>query len=153
MKLTENFNLRELTKSQVAERNGIPNNPSSDHIDALKKLCESVLQPIRNHYDSPVIISSGYRSGELCVRIGSKITSQHALGQAADLEVIGVDNKELGTWIKNNIDYDQLILEFYKGPSEPTSGWIHVSYVGKENRKSTLIAYKDAEGKTQYKPW
>ena len=97
MKLTENFNLRELTKSQVAERNGIPNNPSSDHIDCLKKLCESVLQPIRNHYDSPVIISSGYRSGELCVRIGSKITSQHALGQAADLEVIGVDNKELGS--------------------------------------------------------
>ena len=97
MKLTENFNLRELTKSQVAERNGIPNNPSSDHIDALKKLCESVLQPIRNHFDSPVIISSGYRSGELCVRIGSKISSQHAKGQAADLEVIGVDNKELGT--------------------------------------------------------
>ena len=153
MKLTENFNLRELTKSQVAERNGIPNNPSSDHIDALKKLCESVLQPIRNHYESPVIISSGYRSGELCIAIGSKISSQHALGQAADLEVIGVDNKELGTWIKNNIDYDQLILEFYKGPAEPTSGWIHVSYVGKANRKSTLIAYKDADGKTQYKPW
>jgi zinc D-Ala-D-Ala carboxypeptidase len=130
MKLTENFNLRELTKSQVAERRGIPNNPSSDHIDALKKLCESVLQPIRNHYESPVIISSGYRSGELCI----------------------VDNKELGTWIKNNIDYDQLILEFYK-EGEPTSGWIHVSYVGKANRKSTLIAYKDANGKTQYKPW
>ena len=152
MKLTENFNLRELTKSQVAERNGIPNNPSSDHIDALKKLCESVLQPIRNHYDAPVIISSGYRSGELCVRIGSKITSQHALGQAADLEVIGVDNKELGTWIKNNIDYDQLILEFYK-EAEPTSGWVHISYVGKENRKSTLVAYRDEEGKVQYKPW
>ena len=152
MKLTENFNLRELTKSQVAERKGLPNNPSSDHIDALKKLCESVLQPIRNHYDSPVIISSGYRSGELSLAIGSSFKSQHCKGQAADLEVIGVDNKELGMWIKNNIDYDQLILEFYK-EGEPTSGWIHVSYVGKENRKSTLIAYKDAEGKTQYKPW
>ena len=81
--------------------------------------------------------------------IGNSIASKLL---ASDQEVIGVDNKELGTWIKNNIDYDQLILEFYK-EGEPTSGWIHVSYVGKENRKSTLIAYKDAEGKTEYKPW
>ena len=152
MKLTTNFSLAEMTASQTAARKGIPNNPTPGQIENLKKLCESILQPIRNHYDSPVIISSGYRSGELCIAIGSSIDSQHCKGQAADLEVIGVDNKELATWIKNNIDYDQLILEFYK-EAEPTSGWIHVSYVGKENRKSTLIAYKDAEGKTQYKPW
>ena len=77
MKLTENFNLNELTKSQVAERKGIPNNPSSDHIDSLKKLAESVLQPLRNHYESPVIITSGYRSAELCLAIGSSLSLIH----------------------------------------------------------------------------
>jgi zinc D-Ala-D-Ala carboxypeptidase len=154
MKLTENFNLRELTKSQVAERNGIPNNPSSDHIDALKKLCESVLQPIRNHYDAPVIISSGFRSPELCVLIGSSIDSQHAKGQAADLQVSGVDNKSLASWIKENLDFDQLILEFYKEAEGPHSGWVHVSYEGKGNRKQSLTATRSEKtGKTVYSPW
>ena len=95
MKLTTNFSLAELTASQVAARKGIPNNPSAGQIENLKKLCESILQPIRNHYDAPVIISSGYRSPELCVVIGSSIDSQHAKGQAADLQVAGVDNKSL----------------------------------------------------------
>jgi zinc D-Ala-D-Ala carboxypeptidase len=154
MKLTENFNLNELTKSQVAERKGIPNNPSSDHIDALKKLAESVLQPLRNHYESPVIITSGYRSAELCMAIGSNgLTSQHAKGQAADLEIIGVSNYDTALWIKNNLDFDQLILEFWKGEDEPNSGWIHVSYVGKKNRKQSLRAFRDENGKVNYKPW
>ena len=153
MKLTENFNLNELTKSQVAERKGIPNNPSGDHIDNLKKLAESVLQPLRNHYESPVIITSGYRSAELCLAIGSSIESQHAKGQAADLEIIGVSNYDTALWIKNNLDFDQLILEFWKGEDEPNSGWIHVSYVGKKNRKQSLRAFRDDNGKVNYKPW
>lgn len=153
MKLTENFNLNELTKSQVAERKGIPNNPSGDHIDNLKKLAESVLQPLRNHYESPVIITSGYRSAELCLAIGSSIESQHAKGQAADLEIIGVSNYDTALWIKNNLDFDQLILEFWKGEDEPNSGWIHISYVGKKNRKQSLRAFRDEEGKTNYRPW
>ena len=153
MKLTENFNLNELAKSQVAERKGIPNNPSGDHIDNLKKLAESVLQPLRNHYESPVIITSGYRSAELCLAIGSSIESQHAKGQAADLEIIGVSNYDTALWIKNNLDFDQLILEFWKGEDEPNSGWIHISYVGKKNRKQSLRAFRDEEGKTNYRPW
>jgi zinc D-Ala-D-Ala carboxypeptidase len=71
MKLSANFQLSELVKSQVAERKGIPNNPSPSHIDNLKSLCVNVLQPIRSHFDSPVLISSGYRSAELCIAIGS----------------------------------------------------------------------------------
>jgi zinc D-Ala-D-Ala carboxypeptidase len=153
MKLTENFNLNELTKSQVAERKGLPNNPSPDQIKALQKLAESVLQPLRNHYESPVIITSGYRSAELCLAIGSSIESQHAKGQAADLEIIGVSNYDTALWIKNNLDFDQLILEFWKGEDEPNSGWIHVSYVGKKNRKQSLRAFRDEEGKTKYRPW
>jgi len=80
MKLTTNFSLAELTASQVAARQGINNNPTAGQIENLKRLCESILQPIRNHYDSPVIISSGFRSAELCIVIGSTIHSQHAKG-------------------------------------------------------------------------
>lgn len=154
MKLTTNFSLAELTASQVAARKGIPNNPTAGQIENLKKLCESILQPIRNHYDAPVIISSGYRSPELCINIGSSINSQHAKGQAADLQVVGVDNKSLAKYIKENLDFDQLILEFYKESEGPHSGWVHVSYVGKENRKQSLTATRaENTGKTVYSPW
>ena len=154
MKLTTNFSLAEMTASQTAARKGIPNNPTPGQVENLKKLCESVLQPIRNHYDAPVIISSGFRSPELCVLIGSSIDSQHAKGQAADLQVSGIDNEALATWIKNNLDFDQLILEFYKKEEGPHSGWVHVSYVGKENRKQSLQATRSEKtGKTVYSPW
>jgi zinc D-Ala-D-Ala carboxypeptidase len=82
MKLSANFQLSELVKSQVADRKGIPNNPSPGHIDNLKSLCLNVLQPIRSHFNEPVIISSGYRSAELCIAIGSKPTSQHSEGKS-----------------------------------------------------------------------
>ena len=151
MKLSANFQLSELVKSQVAERKGIPNNPSPAHIDNLKALCVNVLQPIRSHFEAPVIISSGFRSAELCIAIGSKPTSQHAEGKAADLEVVGVDNKELATWIKNNLEYDQMILEFYR-EGEPDSGWIHISWNGNDNRNSSLHAFMEND-KVKYKPW
>jgi len=151
MKLSANFQLSELVKSQVAERKGIPNNPSPAHIDNLKALCVNVLQPIRSHFEAPVIISSGFRSAELCIAIGSKPTSQHAEGKAADLEVVGVDNKELATWIKNNLEYDQMILEFYR-EGEPDSGWIHISWNGSDNRNSSLHAFMEND-KVRYKPW
>jgi len=151
MKLSANFQLSELVKSQVAERKGIPNNPSPAHIDNLKALCVNVLQPIRSHFEAPVIISSGFRSAELCIAIGSKPTSQHAEGKAADLEVVGVDNKELATWIKNNLEYDQMILEFYR-EGEPDSGWIHISWNGGDNRNQSLHAFMEND-KVKYKPW
>ena len=152
MKLSANFEIAELIKSQVAERKGIPNNPSPDQIDNLKSLCINVLQPIRSEFDKPVIISSGFRSAELCIAIGSKPTSQHAEGKAADLEIPGVDNMELAMWIKNNLNFDQLILEFYKD-GEPNSGWIHVSWNGDDNRNQTLRAMRNDNDKVVYKPW
>jgi len=154
MKLTTNFSLAEMTASQMAARTGLNNNPTAGQIENLRKLCESILQPIRNHYDAPVIVSSGFRSPELCVLIGSSIDSHHAKGQAADLQVSGIDNEALATYIKNNLDFDQLILEFYKKEEGPHSGWIHVSYVGKENRKQSLQATRSEKtGKTVYSPW
>jgi len=152
MKLSANFQLSELVKSQVAERKGISNNPSPAHIDNLKALCVNVLQPIRSHFDAPVLISSGYRSGELNIAIGSSIKSQHIEGKAADIEVAGTDNKELAEWIRDNLEFDQLILEFYRD-GEPESGWVHISWDSGNNRNQLLRAARDEEGKTTYKPW
>ena len=151
MKLTENFSLNELTKSQTAERKGIDNTPSAEHQENLKSLCEMILQPIRDHFGQVVSVSSGYRSPELCVAIGSSTQSQHAKGQASDFEIFGVSNKELADYIDQNLDYDQLILEYWKGEDEPNSGWVHCSYTNGNNRKQYLRAYKE-NGSTKYEP-
>ena len=150
MKLTENFSLKELTASQTAERKGIDNTPSPTHQGNLKSLCEMILQPIRDHFGRVVSISSGYRSPELCTAIGSKTTSQHARGEAADFEIFGVSNKELADYINEYLDYDQLILEYWK-KEDPNSGWVHCSYTNGNNRKQYLRAYKE-DGKTKYEP-
>jgi len=152
MKLSANFSLSELTKSQTAIRHGIPNEPSPDHIDNLKLLCINILQPIRSEFNKPVIISSGFRTPELCIRIGSSINSQHAKGQAADFEIPSISNGELALWIKNHLEFDQLILEFHD-KHQPHSGWIHCSYCDKDNRNQSLIAYRDENDKVKYKPW
>ena len=148
MKLTENFSLSELTKSQTAERKGIDNTPSPEHQENLKRLCESILQRVRDHFERVVSVSSGYRSEELCLAIGSKTTSQHAKGEAADFEIFGVSNKELADWINENLYYDQLILEYWK-EEDPNSGWVHCSFSLNGNRKQYLRAYKE-NGKTKY---
>ena len=150
MSLTKNFSLLELTKSQTAERKGIDNTPSTEHQENLKKLCENVLQPIRDHFEQVVSVSSGYRSPVLCAAIGSKSTSQHARGEAADFEIFGVSNKELADWIHYNTNYDQLILEYWN-ESDPNSGWVHCSYSESNNRRQYLRAYKE-NGKTKYEP-
>ena len=151
MKLTENFSLNELTKSQTAERKGIDNTPSTEHQENLKSRCEMILQPIRDHFGQVVSVSSGYRSPELCVAIGSSTQSQHAKGQASDFEIFGVSNKELADYIDQNLDYDQLIIEYWKGEDEPNSGWVHCSFNTQGNRKQYLRAYKE-NGSTKYEP-
>ena len=148
MNLTTNFSLLELTKSQTAERKGIDNTPSPDHQESLKLLCTHILQPVRDHFERVVSVSSGYRSPELCLAIGSKTTSQHAKGEAADFEIFGVSNKELADWIHFNLNYDQLILEYWK-EEDPNSGWVHCSYIEGNNRRQYLRAYKE-DGKTKY---
>jgi len=150
MKLTSNFSLSELTKSQTAERKGINNTPSPEHQENLKLLCTAILQPVRDHFGKVVTISSGYRSPELCIAIGSKITSQHAKGQAADFEIFGVSNKSLADYIDSELHYDQLILEYWN-ESDPNSGWVHCSFSEGNNRKQYLRAYKE-DGKTKYEP-
>ena len=136
--LSENFSLDELIKSQTAERKGIDNYPNADQIYNLTALAENILQPIRNKWGS-FLVSSGYRSKELCLEIGSKSTSHHCCNDgysASDFEVAGIDNYDLCKWIEENLEFDQLILECYK-PGHPNSGWVHCS-ISDSPRKETL---------------
>ena len=149
MNLSRNFTLQELIKSDTAVRLDINNNPNSGQIEKLKALCENILQPVRDHFGR-VKVTSGFRSEQLCIKIGSSVNSQHAKAEAADFECVGVDNAEVADWIKMNCTTDQLILEFYT-PGEPNSGWIHASYVEFNPRAQYMRAYKENK-KTKYKP-
>ena len=149
MQLSRNFSLQELIKSDTAIRKGIDNNPNADQIEKLKLLCENILQPVRDHFGR-VKITSGFRSVDLCLAIGSSQNSQHCKAEAADFECVGVDNAELFDWIKSNLEPDQLILEFYT-PGEPNSGWIHASYIPYQPRRQFLHAYRE-DKKVKYKP-
>ena len=137
MRLSEHFTLAELTKSATALRHGIDNPPNPAQIENLKLLCEKILEPVRANYHKAITPSSGFRCLELNRRIGSKDTSQHTKGQAVDFEIAGIDNKDLFNWIHDNLECDQLILEFYK-PGIPDSGWCHVSYRRDGNRQQAF---------------
>ena len=149
MKLTNNFSLKELTQSQTALRNGLDNTPDQQQTDNLQNICEKILQPLREFYNLPVKVTSGFRSEQLATMIGSKPTSQHCKGEAVDFEIPSVDNKEVATKIKDEFIFDQLILEFYDGKN-PNSGWVHCSYNLMGNRKKILTALKTKNG-VQYK--
>jgi zinc D-Ala-D-Ala carboxypeptidase len=145
--LSKNFTLTEFTKSQTALRLGIDNTPSEEHLAAAKLLFENVVQPVRDHF-GPTVINSGYRGPSLNEAIGGASASQHCRGEAVDIECPGVPNHEVAEWIQNNLEYDQLILEFYT-LGIPDSGWVHVSYIPEGNRKQSLTAVKQ-DGKTVY---
>ena len=138
MQLSKHFKLEEFTKSMTATRKGIDNTPGAGDIKNLENVCYEILEPARAKFEKPITITSGYRSEELCEAIGSSKNSQHAKGEAADFEMFGVDNKEIAKYIKNNLVFDQLILEFYN-PDDPSSGWVHCSYSKEENRKQSLL--------------
>ena len=141
MQLSKNFSLSEMTKSDTAIRKGIDNTPTESHKENMKLLVDKVLQPVRDHFAKSVRVTSGYRSEDLCEAIGSSKTSQHAKGQAADFE-------ELAEWIIDNLDFDQIILEFYTD-GDANSGWVHCSYKLHDNRKQVLRASR-VDGKTHY---
>jgi hypothetical protein len=148
--LTNNFSLHELTKSETALRLDMPNEPGPTEIANLTLLAEKVLQPVRDHYGKGVKVNSGFRHPDVNAKVGGSKTSDHCLGQAADIEIPGVPNHELAEWIKANLEYTQLILEFYTR-GIPDSGWVHVSYVPSNLKKQDMTAVKEG-GKTVYLP-
>ena len=145
--LSKNFTLQEYIKSQTALRQGIDNTPSDEHLASAKKLFEMVVQPVRDHF-GVTVINSGYRGPALNAAVGGSATSQHCRGEAVDIECPGTPNYDVALWIEQNLDFDQLILEFYT-PGIPDSGWVHVSYKNEGNRKQSLTAMKE-DGKTVY---
>ena len=150
MNLSANFSLHEMCKSETAMRMGLDNTPGDQEIENLRLLCEKVLQPVRDHYGKGVKVNSAYRSPESNAAVGGSKTSDHCKGMAADIEIPGVANADLAQWIMDNLDYTQLILEFYT-PGIPDSGWVHVSFDPNNLRKQELTATKVA-GKTTYLP-
>ena len=150
MQLTSNFSLAEMIKSETALRHDMDNTPGEAEIVNLKALAENVLQPIRDHFGKGVKVNSGFRHPEVNAKVGGSKTSDHCQGQAADIEIPGVANADLAQWIVDNLDFRQVILEFYT-PGVPDSGWVHVSYVAGDNKKQVLTATKQ-NGKTVYLP-
>jgi hypothetical protein len=148
--LTKNFSLAEMVKSETALRHGMENNPGPDELNNLLQLCANVLQPIRDHYQKGVKVNSGYRSPDVNAKVGGSRTSDHTRGMAADIEIPGVPNAELATYIRDNLAYTQLILEFYT-PGVPDSGWVHVSY-DEQNLKKQVLTATRRDGKTVYLP-
>ena len=149
VRLSDNFSLQEFTKSQTATRQGLDNTPNDEHLASATALFENVVQKVRDNF-GVTVINSGYRGPALNTAVGGSSNSQHCKGEAVDIECPGTGNYDVAKWIESNLDFDQLILEFYT-PGIPDSGWVHVSYKTEGNRKQSLTAMKE-DGKTVYKP-
>jgi len=130
-------------------RQGIDNAPTEEHMGNATALFRNVVQKVRDQF-GVTVINSGYRGEALNKAVGGSSTSQHCKGEAVDIECPGTPNYDVAKWIEDNLDFDQLILEFYT-PGVPDSGWVHVSYKSEGNRKQSLTAMKE-DGKTVYKP-
>ena len=154
MKLSEHLSLAEVTKSNTAKRLGIDNTPTAEHLANLKLVAEKIFEPIRNHFGKPINVSSGYRSKALNEATpGSSATSQHCSGEALDLDQdemnTGVTNKMVFDYIKNNLNFDQLIWEF---GTDANPDWVHVSYESTGRQRKQILRAVRVNGKTAYKP-
>ena len=154
MQLSEHLNLAEVTRSETAKRKGISNMPTPEHLENFKNLAINIFEPIRKHFGKPIHISSGYRSKQLNTAIGVSLTSQHCSGEAIDIDmdgsVNGITNKQVFDYIKQHLNFDQLIWEF---GTSTNPDWVHVSYkTNGKQRKQILKAVKQG-GKTSYVPY
>jgi len=140
MQLSKHFKLEEFTKSMTATRTGIENMPGAGEIKNLENICYEILEPLRAKFELPITITSGYRSPQLSEAIGSKTTSQHCQGMATDLEIASIPNIKIAYWLSNNVDFDQLILEYFD-KDDPSGGWVHISYNEKGNNRKQVLTF------------
>lgn len=154
MQISKHLSLAEVSRSETAKRKGINNTPSGEHLANFKKLAEKVFEPIREHFKVPIHISSGYRSKELNSAIGGSATSQHCSGEAIDIDMdgssSGVTNKDVFNFIKDKLDFDQLIWEF---GTDNNPDWVHVSYESTGKQRKQILKAVRSGGKTSYIPF
>tara|TARA_R110000796_G_scaffold52260_1_gene123217 strand:+ start:354 stop:815 length:462 start_codon:yes stop_codon:yes gene_type:complete len=147
MRLSKNFVLSEVTRSNIAKRLGIENEPSKKHLQNIKNIIINLIQPMRDAI-GPIRISSGYRSPNVNRAVNGSFKSQHCKGEALDLQFWSdgeISNKAIYDWVlSSDVEFDQMINEF-------DFSWIHISLKDKDNRKQVLEAYKDEDGDTKYK--
>jgi hypothetical protein len=150
MKLSNYLSLAEVTRSDTAKRKGISNEPTAEHLENMKTIAVEVFDKVREYFGVPIFVSSGYRSAALNKAIGGSSTSDHNLGRALDLDQDGhgngVTNADVFKFIKDNLEFDQLIWEF---GTDKNPDWVHVGYRKGANRKQILKAVREG-GKTKY---
>ncbi len=149
MQLSEHFELAEFTRSSTAKRAGISNMPTDAHLANIKLLCEKILEPIRVHFSRSIILSSGYRSSALNRAVGGSSSSQHCSGEAADIDMDGtnVTNAQIFNYIKDNLEFDQLIWEF---GTDSNPDWVHVSYESNGRQRKQILRAVKKNGSTSY---
>jgi hypothetical protein len=153
MKISQHLSLSEVTRSDSAKRHGIDNTPTAEHLENFKLLAEKVFEPIRAHFGVPIHISSGYRSKALNQFVKGSLSSQHCKGEAIDIDMDGssngVTNKMIFDFIKEKLDFDQLIWEF---GSDTNPDWVHVSYESTGKQRKQILKAVKSKGKTVYIP-
>lgn len=138
--ISAHFTLEEMYKSDVAIRHGIDNRPPPEIVPKLRLLAEKILEPVRTQFAGPFSLYSVYRCPTLNALVKGSVGSQHILGEAADIGIVGVPNPDLAKWILRDIDFDQLILEFYQ-PGQPESGWVHCSIRSAGQNRREVITF------------
>jgi len=143
-KISKHISYKEGTHSNTATRRRIRNEPNEEQLQAMKLLAKKVFEPVRVHFDTPIRVNSFFRSVALNKAIGGSSTSQHCKGESVDIDATGnITNKQLFDYIKDNLEFDQLIWEF---GTNRNPDWVHVSYTDKrENRRQVLKAVKDGK--------
>tara|TARA_R100001463_G_scaffold39870_2_gene85140 strand:- start:887 stop:1342 length:456 start_codon:yes stop_codon:yes gene_type:complete len=148
--ISKHISYKEGVYSNTATRRGINNDPNDEQLDNMELIAEKVFEPLRKWVGGPIKINSFFRSQELNTAIGGSSKSQHCKGQAMDIDdTFGkATNAEMYHWIRENLDFDQMIWEF---GDDDNPAWVHISYVSEEeNRNRCLLAYKENK-KTKYK--
>ena len=152
MQLSKNLSLSEMVISNEAKRRGIVNTPTDLHLANMKKIAENIFQPIREHFNVPIRISSGYRSLALNKAIKGSATSQHCSGEAMDIDMdaTSISNAAIFNYIKDNLNFDQLIWEF---GTDKNPDWVHVSYKSTGKQRKQILKALKVNGKTSYAPY